>query len=512
MAVILPTKQGFFSTFWNLDLGAASTNMDLSKDFPFKLFINLGNREDRRNTVELQFYVHGLEVKRKAAIKADWVADCRGYRNASRYACALSKALSIREARIRGVEAVLIFEDDVVLDEDFQAKAEALELPDDWGIFYFGCMHVQRPKIHSSGIVRVAEAYDNHAFAIRRPFYNEAIRALLGTGKGQPTSKIASDVELARLHEKIPTYAAFPNLAWQGVSRSSILNKTYSNYDTKGRQLLRPEVVDGLDLEIEKFCFPERFGLGYESLGSEEVEPVVECIVGAWRPGNLEPILRALRSQSVPCRITVVVANKMVDGSKVSEKSLRLADRVFRSSQNFGCSLRYLPSFLADTEFVYIHDDDMLPGPRTLEHFIQNARELGEFGILGQEGRRMSPTGEYDSSSVPSTSTPQEIDVVVRGYFMEAKRLPLVLQARMELGLSPADDLEDDLILAYAMKKNGLGCYLTSTPTDEEGKMNQAELSSASARFTRPGHRAVRNEFVMKHLFPLICSEALLKS
>jgi hypothetical protein len=95
----------------------------------------------------------------------------------------------------------------------------------------------------------------------------------------------------------------------------------------------------------------------------------------------------------------------------------------------------------------------------------------------------------------------------VRGYFMEAKRLPLVLQARMELGLSPADDLEDDLILAYAMKKNGLGCFLTSCPSDEERKMNKVELSSANARYTRPGHRAVRNEFVRDFLFPLLSSD-----
>ncbi len=42
MAVILLTKQGYFSIFWNPER-AASTNMELSKDFPFKLFINLGN-------------------------------------------------------------------------------------------------------------------------------------------------------------------------------------------------------------------------------------------------------------------------------------------------------------------------------------------------------------------------------------------------------------------------------------------------------------------------------------
>ena len=45
-----------------------------------------------------------------------------------------------------------------------------------------------------------------------------------------------SDVLLSTLHKSIPTYTAFPNLAWQAVEHSDLTGRTYSNYAPDGQQ------------------------------------------------------------------------------------------------------------------------------------------------------------------------------------------------------------------------------------------------------------------------------------
>src|SRR5438270_872419 len=54
-----------------------------------------------------------------------------------------------------------------------------------------------------------------------------------------------SDVLMSALHRTIPTYAAFPNLAWQAFGFSDLTKGKYSNYQADGSQrnfchVLRP--------------------------------------------------------------------------------------------------------------------------------------------------------------------------------------------------------------------------------------------------------------------------------
>lgn len=224
--------------------------MDIEATFPRRVYINLGHREDRRDAVEFEFMKHGLMVRRQAAVKATWLQDARGYESKPRYACALSICLAIRLARQLRAEAVLIFEDDCVLHPEFRSRVAALTLPDDWGLFYFGCQHRKRPVALGNGLVRVVKALDTHAFAVRAPWYDSVLKIMRGLAKGSPVSKIASDLELAALHSEIPAYAAWPNLAWQAVSASAITGVTYSNYQEDGRQVLCQEMLAGLDAEM----------------------------------------------------------------------------------------------------------------------------------------------------------------------------------------------------------------------------------------------------------------------
>lgn len=221
--------------------------------FPRMVYINLGHREDRRSEVEFQFLQQGLRVRRLPGVKAAWLKDARGYESRPRYACALSQCLALRQARQAGAPTLLLLEDDCVLHPDFRSRTAQLTLPEDWGIFYFGCQHLERPVPAGKGLVRVRKGLDTHAFAVRARYYNEVIHTMRGRGRGAPVSKVASDVQLAALHTRIPTYAAWPNLAWQAVSTSGITGITYSNYREDGRQVMHEEVVTGLDEEMAEF-------------------------------------------------------------------------------------------------------------------------------------------------------------------------------------------------------------------------------------------------------------------
>lgn len=176
-----------------------------------------------------------------AGVTAEWfrAVDARrlrrsmGFAGLPQRAHSISFRLLLRTAQRRDSAALFVLEDDAVFHPEFRGRVAALELPDDWQMFYFGCQHLAPPKRVNDGVVRVRRALDTHAVAFRRSAYHEARKIM----RGQPTARgQCTDVLLSLLHEKLPTYAAFPNLIWQALGESDIARRCYSNYDVEGRQ------------------------------------------------------------------------------------------------------------------------------------------------------------------------------------------------------------------------------------------------------------------------------------
>ena len=235
--------------------------MDFETTFPVRYWINLGRRADRRAKMEARFDQAGLTVERFPAVDAKFVRrmalernkekmpgdSCdgvRGYENAGRYALALSQRLAIRRAKHAGASAVLIFEDDAILHPNFNALIAALELPENWGICYLGCAHLAPPAPAAPGVVRVNYAVDTHAFAVRAPYFDRVMQALDAHGKETPSHPLASDRFLAALHREIPTYAFFPNLAWQAEELSDLTGSRYTLYRRGGTQGHQNHIVE----------------------------------------------------------------------------------------------------------------------------------------------------------------------------------------------------------------------------------------------------------------------------
>jgi hypothetical protein len=211
--------------------------MDIEKTFPLRYFINLGRRQDRRVETEIALEDVGFTAERFPAVAARFVKKTRGYESAGRYALALSQRLVLRQAALKKAEAVLILEDDVVFHPRLLEKLAEIELPDDWGIFYLGCAHQRRPWPAGKGLVRTPYALDTHAFGVREPYYRKVMAALSRHSGDEFAHPRASDWYLANLHREIPTYACYPNLAWQAVAESDLAGGTYSNYTPSGEQI-----------------------------------------------------------------------------------------------------------------------------------------------------------------------------------------------------------------------------------------------------------------------------------
>lgn len=217
--------------------------MNLHAEFPQWVYFSLPGRADRRAALRPRLQAAGLEAEWFPTVDGrDLGGETRGFLNVGRRALALTKRQALRAAGRHGVKALAILEDDAVFHGEFAERVAALTLPADWGLFYFGCQHVETPEWHSPGIVRVRRALDTHAFAVRACWYRRARQAVRGGGK-RAVGGNYPDFLLSELHREIPTYAAYPNLIWQSEGWSDLLGRSHGNYDADGSQRLWREVL-----------------------------------------------------------------------------------------------------------------------------------------------------------------------------------------------------------------------------------------------------------------------------
>lgn len=223
----------------------------------------------------------------------------------------------------------------------------------------------------------------------------------------------------------------------------------------------------------------------------------VEAVIINWkRPENVAQIAEALARQSVPCTITICDCHPEPRFA-LPEPTLQRADRVYRWRHNTGPYSRFVPLASYDHEFTLLLDDDMLPGAHCVRHFLDHAREVRRFGVLGQLGRIVAANGEYRPRHVPRRNGFVEVDVVIRGYFVRTRHLPLVADLRWRMNHLDSAAPVDDLLLCVAMGMlAGLPCYLTPADADPETLMNKRELPQPHSVSGKPDHLKRRTAFL----------------
>jgi hypothetical protein len=223
----------------------------------------------------------------------------------------------------------------------------------------------------------------------------------------------------------------------------------------------------------------------------------VEAVVINWkRPHNVEQVVRALRGQSTPCTITICDTHPDPRFS-LPDGALDVADRMYRWGHNTGPYSRFVPLAAYDHEYTFFVDDDMVPGERCVEHFVDTARSVPDFGVIGQLGRVIPESGTYTPRDVSRLPRAREVDILVRGFFTRTRNLHHVAQLRWLMNYVDEAVPEDDMLLCVAMRLcAGLRNYLTPTNPDPATLMNRTELPDPHALHRRPDHLRRRVAFM----------------
>src|SRR5215207_5962226 len=96
----------------------------LGEAFPHRVCVNLDRRPERWRAMQTKFERHGIRsVRRFAALDGDRLdLPAHWVHTPGAYGCLRSHVEVVREARRLGAPSVLVFEDDVVFDDELRKK------------------------------------------------------------------------------------------------------------------------------------------------------------------------------------------------------------------------------------------------------------------------------------------------------------------------------------------------------------------------------------------------------
>jgi len=149
-------------------------------------YINLDYREDRRKLFEQRSLDNGINAKRFSGIvPEDGLYDKiesnqKDTRRKWKVGCTLSHQAIVREAKERGLENVLIFEDDCIFLDGFITKAQLCvnDLKEqEWDLMYFGGQPNQYATYCTDNLGQIKNGgiYSTHAYAINHSFYDKML-------------------------------------------------------------------------------------------------------------------------------------------------------------------------------------------------------------------------------------------------------------------------------------------------------------------------------------------------
>ena len=221
--------------------------MLLNQLFPHKVCINLDRRPDRWQRMQTEFARHGVEgVRRFSAVDGSTVQLPANWKHtAGAYGCLLSHVAVIQQARELGQQSVLIFEDDVVLDPEFEIKLASFmeQVPSDWDMLYFGALHTDEPvKVRGNvrqNVFRISKANSTFAYALKHTVF-DAFLELNGRAEH------VLDVNAYALQQRFNCYCFLPNLAWVQIEYSDVQNRLERHWYLEKSLVLFGSHVDRL--------------------------------------------------------------------------------------------------------------------------------------------------------------------------------------------------------------------------------------------------------------------------
>jgi len=161
--------------------------------------------------MQQKFDQHGIHsVRRFPALDGDSLKlPANWIHTPGAYGCLRSHLQVVRKARRLGVPSVLIFEDDVVFDDQLEEKFSAgiEQLPPDWDMLFFGALHRDEPVKVTDNIARITQAYSTYAYVVRDTMFDDFIEVNRKTEKELDHNSLV-------LQQRFKCYCFMPHLAW----------------------------------------------------------------------------------------------------------------------------------------------------------------------------------------------------------------------------------------------------------------------------------------------------------
>lgn len=201
---------------------------DFNSYFDMIYCLNLDKRRDRWDKVKKEFRRFGISASRFSAIdgenmshpesdRIESMSDRGLIENSSALGCLKSHIEMIKDAKSKGYNRILIFEDDVMISEDFHSRISLLSQMD-WKIFYLGASQFDWNRIHiKEGYYRCRKTLGTFAYALDCSVYDEILEK--AEGSEMSIDNILSAVQAENM-KKCLTF--FPNIVISDVSDSDI--------------------------------------------------------------------------------------------------------------------------------------------------------------------------------------------------------------------------------------------------------------------------------------------------
>ena len=233
----------------------------------------------------------------------------------------------MREARRSNVPSVLIFEDDAVLDADFQSKFASFsnEVPGDWDMLYFGALHKDEPVKISEHVGRITKANSTYAYALKNTVFDAFID--LNT-----RAEHVLDMNSYHLQERFNCYCFMPNLAWVEAEYSDVQNRLEHHWYLEKSLVL--------------------FGARMDRLLSQTTIAITRG--GDHDPKNLAFLKRYYEEYFAPLVEIVIVESDLADSKR--DFLIVTASDIYLETLDIRANLRMLEEFDAATGFREVID------------------------------------------------------------------------------------------------------------------------------------------------------------
>ena len=226
----------------------------------------------------------------------------------------------------------------------------------------------------------------------------------------------------------------------------------------------------------------------------------ITVILNAYeRSGYMVQQIEAIRQQTVRPALIWIWSNY---AGAATEDFSDIADRVIVSNYNWKFFGRFSLANLAQTEFIALFDDDILPQPMWFENCLQTINN-GHDGILGGSGLLLPQFGSYQKHKKigwngEHLETVKEADLVGHAWFFRKTHLRHMWREdpySWENG-------EDIHLSCMAKKYGGIKTLVPPHPPDTmqqwscDAKFGKIAGGGQTASYKKRGHMALRNKAV----------------